>query len=153
MNKFLKQNLLLISVFITGACVLVVEVVAVRALSPHYGNTIFTVSSVISVILAALSIGYYAGGKFADKHPSLQWFFGIILVSGLVVLAIHFLGIIILPILSVSLSLASGPLISSLLLFLAPALLLGHESVATTQIYTKVADERLRAVADFAHVA
>lgn len=31
--------------------------------------------------------------------------------------------------------------------------LLGHESVATTQIYTKVADERLRAVADFAHVA
>jgi spermidine synthase len=125
MGKFLKQNLLLISVFITGACVLIIEVVAVRALSPHYGNTIFTVSSVISVILAALSIGYYAGGKFADRHPSLQWFFGIILVSGLVVLAIHFLGIIILPILSVSLSLASGPLISSLLLFLVPALLLG----------------------------
>ena len=31
--------------------------------------------------------------------------------------------------------------------------LLGHESVATTQIYTKVADERLRAVATFAQVA
>ena len=76
MDKFLKQNLLLISVFITGACVLIIEVVAVRVLSPHYGNTIFTVSSVISVILAALSIGYYAGGKFADRHPSLRWFFG-----------------------------------------------------------------------------
>lgn len=125
MNKFLKQNLLPISVFITGACVLIIEVVAMRLLSPHYGNTIFTVSSVISVILAALSIGYYAGGKFADQHPSLQWFFGIILVSGLVVLAIHFLSIIILPILSVSFSLASGPLVSSLLLFLVPALLLG----------------------------
>jgi len=125
MDKFLKQNLLLISVFITGACVLIIEVVAVRVLSPHYGNTIFTVSSVISVILAALSIGYYAGGKFADRHPSLRWFFGIILVSGLVVLIIHFLGTIILPILSTSLSLVSGPLVSSLLLFLAPAILLG----------------------------
>lgn len=125
MDKFLKQNLLQISVFITGACVLIVEVVAVRALSPHYGNTIFTVSSVISVILAALSIGYYAGGKFADRYPSLRWFFGIILVSGLAILVFHFLGTIILPILSVSLSLTSGPLVSSLLLFLAPALLLG----------------------------
>ena len=125
MEKFLKQNLLPISVFITGACVLIIEVVAVRILSPYYGNTIFTVSSVISVILAALSVGYYAGGKFADRHPSLRWFFRIILVSGLVLLAFHFLGIIILPILSMSLSFTIGPLVSSLFLFLPPALLLG----------------------------
>jgi len=125
MNKFLKQNLLPLSVFITGACVLIIEVVAVRVLSPHYGNTIFTVSSVISVILAALSIGYYIGGKFADKYPVLRWFFGIILVSGLLVITIHFIGAIILPILSVNFSLITGPLISSLLLFLIPALLLG----------------------------
>jgi len=117
MEKFLARNLLLISVFITGACVLIVEVVAVRILSPHYGNTIFTVSSVISAILAALSVGYYAGGRFADRHPSLRWFFGIILLSGLVLLAFHFLGLIILPILSFSLSVIIGPLVSSLLLF------------------------------------
>lgn len=125
MEKFLRQNLLPISVFITGACVLIIEVVAIRILSPHYGNTIFTVSSVISVILAALSVGYYAGGKFADRHPSLRWFFGIILVSGIVLLAFHLLGTIILPILSFGLSLATGPLVSSLLLFFFPALLLG----------------------------
>src|SRR3990167_8318156 len=125
MKKTLKHNLLPVSVFITGSCVLIVEVVAVRALSPYYGNTIFTVSSVISVILGALSIGYYVGGKFSDGHPSLRWFFGIILVSGLAILALHFLGTIILPILSINFSLISGPLVSSLLLFLAPALLLG----------------------------
>lgn len=125
MSIFLKKHLLLISVFVTGACVLIVEVVAVRVLSPYYGNTIFTVSSVISVILAALSIGYYVGGKFADRHPSSRWFFSVILVSGLAILSFHFLGTFILPILSESLSLTSGPLISSVLLFLAPALLLG----------------------------
>jgi glutaminyl-peptide cyclotransferase len=124
-NKFIKQKILLVSVFITGACVLIIEVVAVRALSPHYGNTIFTVSSVISVILTALSIGYYVGGKFADKHPSMRWFFGIILASGLMVMTIQFLSIIILPILSFSLSFTSGPLVSSMLLFFLPAFLLG----------------------------
>ena len=142
MNKFLKQNLLPISVFITGACVLIIEVVAVRVLSPHYGNTIFTVSSIISVILAALSIGYYVGGKFADRHPSLRWFFGIILVSGLLVLVFHFFGLIILPILSKNLSLTSGPLISSLLLFLVPALLLGTLSPYAIKLQSLQAPEQ-----------
>lgn len=125
MLKLLKYHMLPAVVFVTGACVLIVEVVAVRILSPHYGNTIFTVSSVISVILAALSLGYYAGGKLADRRPSLRWFFGIILISGLVLLVFHFLGIIILPILSINLPLTSGPLFTSLLLFFLPALLLG----------------------------
>lgn len=125
MTNFLRDNLYLIAVFITGACVLVVEVVAVRVLSPYYGNTIYTVSSIISVILAALSIGYYVGGKFADKHPSPYWFFRIILVSGVAILALHLLGMLLLPLLSIGLSLASGPLVSSLLLFFLPALLLG----------------------------
>ncbi|MBI2120307.1 MAG: fused MFS/spermidine synthase [Parcubacteria group bacterium] len=125
MIRFLKQHMLPISVFITGACVLMVEVVAVRILSPYYGNTIFTVSSVISVILAALSVGYYAGGKLADRRPSLGWFFGIILLSGFALLVLYFIGMVALPFLSLGLSLALGPLVSSLLLFFLPALLLG----------------------------
>src|SRR3989344_3185940 len=125
MLKSIKHNILPIAVFLTGACVLIVEIVATRVLSPFYGNTIFTVSSVISVILAALSVGYYAGGKFADRHPSLRWFFGIILLSGLVLLLFHFIGIITLPILGYALSISVGPLVSSLLLFFLPAFLLG----------------------------
>jgi len=142
MNKFLKNNLLIISVFITGACVLIVEVVAVRVLSPHYGNTIFTVSGVISVILAALSIGYYIGGRFADRHPSLEWFFGIIIASGILILVFHFLGKIILPMLSINLSIVSGPLISSLLLFFTPALLLGTLSPYAIKLQSIQASEQ-----------
>ena len=94
-------------------------------LSPYYGNTIFTVSSVISVILLALSVGYYAGGVLADRRPSLEWFFSIILASGLLLLLFYFLGRLILPAISGKLSLELGPLISAALLFLLPALLLG----------------------------
>src|SRR6478736_7315981 len=100
-------------VFLTGASVLVIEVLAVRVLSPYYGNTIFTVSSVISVILLALSCGYYAGGRLADRYPTLQYFFGLILVGGLVLLSFYCLGTILLPILSSKLSLSMGPLVSA----------------------------------------
>jgi len=125
MIAFVKRNILPFSVFITGACVLIIEIVAVRVLSPHYGNTIFTVSSVISVILAALSVGYWVGGKFADRHPSIKLFWGIVMISGLLVIAFHFIGTVILPTLSVQFSIVTGPIISSILLFLLPALLLG----------------------------
>ena len=115
-------------VFLTGACVLVVEVLAVRVLSPFYGNTIYTVSSVISVILLALSAGYYAGGILADRRPSLSWFFTLILSSGLLLLLLHVAGTMALPALGAALSLETGPLVSAALLFLLPALLLGTVS-------------------------
>src|SRR4030095_7935972 len=101
------------SVFVTGASVLILEVVAVRILSPYYGNTIFTVSSVISVILLALSIGYYGGGALADRRPSLEWFFSIILAGGIVLLAFHVVGIVTLPRIGTALSLVTGPLVSA----------------------------------------
>ncbi|MCF7908161.1 MAG: fused MFS/spermidine synthase [Candidatus Omnitrophica bacterium] len=132
--EFLKKYFLLFVVFVTGASVLVIEVVAVRILSPYYGNTIFTVSSVISVILAALSFGYYAGGKLADRYPSSSWFFSIILLSGLTLLLFHFVGVILLPILSLAFSISAGPLVSSIFLFLLPALLLGTLSPYTIKL-------------------
>ncbi len=113
------------TVFLTGASVLIVEVLAVRVLSPYYGNTIFTVSSVISVILLALSAGYYAGGRMADRNPSLPRFFALILASGLLLLLLQFIGTLALPRLGEALSLEIGPLVSSAALFLLPALLLG----------------------------
>jgi len=122
---FVRKNILLFVVFITGACVLVIEVVAVRILSPYYGNTIFSVSSVISVILAALSVGYYFGGRFADRHPSAKWFYGIIVLSGFSIFILEALIVSILPFFGYKLSITTGPLITSLILFFVPAVLLG----------------------------
>lgn len=125
MLNWLKRNYLPITVFLTGAGVLIIEVVATRILSPYFGNTIFTVSSVLTVVLAALSLGYYIGGKVSDKQPSNKIFFGIILAGGLSVLILHWLQILFLPSLGNALPLTFGPLITSMLLFFAPSLLLG----------------------------
>lgn len=125
MKLSLKSTLLPTSVFITGACVLVIEIVATRVLSPFFGNTIFSTSSIISVILLALSVGYYVGGKTADRHPSLTWFFSIIALSGLFLLTFFSLSAVVLEIISSSFSLITGPLLASCVLFLFPAFLLG----------------------------
>lgn len=113
------------TVFITGACVLVIEIVATRMLAPYFGNTIFTVSSVISVVLAALSLGYYLGGKLSDRRPELRVFFGIVFAGGMSTFGLYWLYVLFLPVLGNHLSLTSGPLLAACLLFFMPSFLLG----------------------------
>jgi len=138
----LKKMILPAAVFITGACVLVLEVAATRVLSPYFGNTIYTVSSIIGVILAALSLGYYFGGRLADRRPAANWFYGIILISGLSVIFLELMVALILPLLGNSLSLIYGPLIAALILFFLPALLLGTLSPYAIKLYSQILPER-----------
>ena len=135
--KCFKKNSLLFVVFLTGACVLVIEVVATRILSPFFGNTIFTTSSVISIVLAALSVGYYIGGKLADKYPTEKMFYSIIFLSGPFVLLIFILNLFLLPQLGYKLSIAYGPIISSVLLFFMPSLILGTLSPFAIKLQEK----------------
>lgn len=135
---FLKQNALSMIVFVTGGCVLIVEIVATRILSPYYGNTIFTVSSVITIILAALSIGYYSGGRMADRYPSQEWFYRLILLSGLSLLIFQSIGSVALPIVADTLPITTGPLVSALALFFLPAVLMGMLSPYAIKLQTLI---------------
>ncbi|HYC83182.1 MAG TPA: fused MFS/spermidine synthase [Candidatus Paceibacterota bacterium] len=112
-------------VFMTGACVLVVEVAAVRVLAPYFGSTLFTVSSVLGVVLGALSLGYFFGGRLADRKPKVSYFYWLIAVSGLAVVASGLLAEILLPLFGYMLPLSVGPLLASIFLFLVPSALLG----------------------------
>src|SRR3989344_1494140 len=125
MKEFLKKFAVPLSVFITGACVLIIEIVAIRILSPYFGNTIYTVSGVITVVLLALSLGYYFGGKLADKYPEEKNFYGIIMLSGASVILLHLFSMIFLPVFGYKLPLIQGPIISSIILFFFQSFLLG----------------------------
>lgn len=124
-KNFVKRWALPLTVFITGAGVLVVEIVATRILSPYFGSTIFTVSSVISVVLAALSLGYYFGGRMADRLPTWQAFYSLVLGGGISVFLLYWLQLLLLPSLGNYLPLTFGPLVASLLLLFVPSFILG----------------------------
>ncbi len=112
------------SVFLSGGSILVMEIAAGRVLAPHFGNTLYTWTSMIGIILAALSLGYSIGGRLADRNPSSRLFFSLMLAgAGLVALVPALRGIL-LPTMEESLSLQSGPVIAGLLLFAAPGCVL-----------------------------
>lgn len=54
--------------FVTGFALLTFELVAARLLAPSIGSSTYVWTSVIGVIIAALSFGYYAGGRLADAR-------------------------------------------------------------------------------------
>jgi spermidine synthase len=115
---------LLLSVALAGMAVLIIEITAIRMLAPFFGNSIFTISSVIGIILAALGLGYYLGGTLADRKPSTAWFFFLIVIAGFSVLLLQLLNAFLLPGIAYKLSLIDGPLIVSFLMFFLPAMFL-----------------------------
>ena len=68
----LKKFILEITVFICGALVMIYEIIGSRLLSPYIGASTYVWTSLIGVILAALSLGYWLGGRIADKRPELK---------------------------------------------------------------------------------
>jgi spermidine synthase len=60
------------AVFLSGAVLLGLELVASRVLAPFFGNSIFVWGALIGVVLAGLSVGYWAGGALADRYPAPQ---------------------------------------------------------------------------------
>ena len=60
------------TVSITGAAVMMVELLGTRIIGPFYGVSLIVWSSLLSVTLLALSVGYYLGGNCADKQTGLR---------------------------------------------------------------------------------
>ena len=54
--------------FLTGYALMAYELVAARILAPTLGSSIYVWTSVIGMIIAALSLGYWIGGKLADTR-------------------------------------------------------------------------------------
>lgn len=110
----IPRELLLVS-FVSGACAMVVELAGARIISPYLGNTIFTWTAVIGLVLGALSLGYYLGGTVADRYNDRKHFSTILLLAGVGTLIIPILGNFIIPF-TVLLDLAVASLIASLVL-------------------------------------
>lgn len=73
--------------FISGFVLLTFELVAARVLAPTVGSSTYVWTSVIGVIIAALSLGFYLGGKLADARKNendVAWL--LLVAAGLVAL-------------------------------------------------------------------
>lgn len=70
-------------VFITGSSVMAIEMTASRLIAPYFGTSLIVWANIIGLIMLALSLGYYIGGKLADRYPAWSVMFTIPLLAGL----------------------------------------------------------------------
>ena len=66
----MKKYKLEIIVFLSGAIGMGLELIAARVLSPYVGSSNVVWTSIIGIILVSMSLGYWLGGKKADKEAS-----------------------------------------------------------------------------------
>ncbi len=113
-------------VFGAGAVLMALEIVGSRVVAPQFGSSIFVWGSLISVFLAGLSAGYYAGGRLADRWPSPRLLASLFVPPAAWILALPLAA----PPLSEAVIAADlgpewGPLAITTLLFLFPSVCLG----------------------------
>ena len=115
----------------SGLVSLALEICAARLLAPYFGSSTIVWSSIIGVVLLALSAGYFVGGKLAEKILDEQILLRVLATSGIVVLLVPILAKPLLSALSKGLAqniylfVTMGSILSSLLLFGLPVFLLG----------------------------
>jgi len=139
-----KRVLLLIAVFVGGMTSLGVELTAARLLDPYFGNSLIIWAVLIGTVLLYLTLGYYIGGKWADRKPYYRVLYQITAWSSLLIGVAPFIAR---PVLSwsvqgfaqYSVGILAGSLLGVIALFSVPVTLLG--CVSPFAIRLSMADE------------
>ena len=67
-----STRFLYVLVFVVGTASLGAEIAAARLMAPFFGASTIVWANTIGVVLVALSIGYWLGGKLGDRYPRLR---------------------------------------------------------------------------------
>ncbi len=129
-------------VFLCGAVVMILELVGSRLLAPCLGSSLIVWSALIGTILGCLSLGYWWGGRLADRNPSYRVLSRIIFLAALATAAIPFSKTFALDTLQrYTASLHVGSTLATLILFAAPSILLGMVSPYAVRLKIKDLEE------------
>ena len=136
-NKIKTQKTyLLILAFTSGLTIMAVEISASRLIAPYFGSSTFVWANIIGVIMIALSLGYYLGGRLSEKKPELKFLLEIVLAASALLFLIPFvtkpvvlfISQSIMPFQSATLLIFVGSLLAVAFLFIIPILMLGFVS-------------------------
>jgi predicted membrane-bound spermidine synthase len=122
-----------ILVFVVGTGSLGAEIAAVRLLAPYFGASTIVWANTIGIVLVALSVGYWLGGRLADRHPNMRALCLTALLAAVMLAAVPFaadplLDVAVDALDEISAGAFVGSLLAVLVLVAVPVLLLGTVS-------------------------
>lgn len=118
MGKLYARYGLDVVVFVSGALVMVFEIIGSRILSPFIGSSTYIWTSLIGVILGCLSLGYWLGGRLADRSPDAKNLAAAMFAAGgLVAVTVLLKDVVLSWIAAIPTSIEIKALIASILLF------------------------------------
>ncbi len=137
-----RKVYLLLTVFVAGMTTLGIELSASRLLDPFFGNSIIIWANLIGLVLIYLSVGYWVGGRWADRDPRESTLYQITAWAAFAVGVIPFVSA---PILrwsaqgfaSYNAGILVGSLLGVMVLFSVPMTLLGCVSPFAIRLAVK----------------
>ena len=60
--------------FISGFCIMTIEMLGARILSPYFGGSLSVWGSIITIFMVALAMGYLIGGRLSTQNPNAVTF-------------------------------------------------------------------------------
>ena len=138
----MKKNRFEIIVFVCGALSMALELVAARIFSPYVGSSNLIWTTIIGMILIFMSLGYYIGGKVADKKQDIDILRFLLYISIVYVAVLPILEVIVLePFAGLGLPLIVTAIIMSILLFGFPSLVFAFVSPFSVKLKQMECDD------------
>ncbi|PGF16994.1 spermidine synthase [Natrinema sp. CBA1119] len=126
-----------VAVFVSGVTSMGLEILAGRIIAPQFGSSIYTWGSIITVFLAALSLGYWQGGKRAETASNRRMTWILLGTAAYVAIVVYGSGQLLLSASAMPLPARYASLPAVLILFGPPTYLLGFISPYAAELSEK----------------
>jgi predicted membrane-bound spermidine synthase len=134
---FTERLALRVAVFAAGALLMALEVAAFRMVGKTFGSALRETTAVIAVFLAAMSAGYWAGGRAADRWPRAATLVGTLVAAAVVLLFVPQIDAALSARIAASnLALSMHAFLAASILFALPTFLLAATSPIAVRLFT-----------------
>ena len=131
---------------VVGAASLGAEIAAARLLAPWFGASTIVWANTIATVLVALSVGYWVGGRLADRDPTIAGLSRVVLCAAALLALVPFVAE---PFLRISVEALDrvqagafvGSLIGVLVLVAVPVMLLGAVAPYAVRLSVRTVEE------------
>ncbi|PTY03463.1 hypothetical protein DB346_06165 [Verrucomicrobia bacterium LW23] len=140
-SNTLERIVLCLTCFFSGAAVLIMEMSGNRVLAPAFGNSLYTWTGLIGIVLVSISLGDYFGGWLVDRWTSTM-LVPALLTGGAALLIITCWMLPSFSAMAKGWDVTTGPVYASLMLFFLPAMVLSSVTPVCVRLFSRTTSDK-----------